>query len=246
MEKMIEEAKARGVAAIAFTDHCDWDYLDIKGYWYLRQIKLKSYVKALDEVAKGASGIRVAKGIELGFSDSATKKYLKEMPFSEFDYIINSAHTAGGEDVYFKSFFKNRDMKEAYALYLTQVEKSLDAPYPYHGISHIGYVAKNAPYGTPLLYEDFPETIDRILKKIIDKDKSLEINSNIKTDDFMPNISILRRYRELGGTNIIFGSDAHVKERIGENYQRATELVRSLGFTHWTVYFGGLPERAEF
>lgn len=242
-EDIVSAAKEKGITHMAITDHCDWDYLDIKGYWFLKQIKLKKYLAMLDEISK-YEGISVAKGIELGFSGSAARKYIKEMPFERFDYIVNSAHTACGEDVYFEKFFKDKDRKTAYTMYLGQVEKSVDAPYPYNTVAHIGYVAKNAPYPSPaLLYDDFPEEIDRILKKIIDKDKTLEVNSNLKRGGFMPDDTILRRYRQLGGDNIIFGSDAHKLCRLGEKYDEALRTVKDIGFTHWTVYCERLPER---
>lgn len=236
LNTIIETAAAKGFTHIAVTDHCDWDYLFLKGYWYERQIKLKKYLKTLKAIAAD-SPISVAVGIELGYHALATKKYLSEMPFDELDYVINSAHSADGDDAYFPSFFRKKERDYAYKLYLDAVEESLEAPYPYCTISHIGYVAKNAPYENPVfLYSDHAEQLDRILKRIIELDKTLEINSNIKVQNFMPHESIVERYVELGGKKVIFGSDAHRTPRIGEGYKEAETLVKSLGISEWAIY----------
>ena len=74
------------------------------------------------------------------------------------------------------------------------------------------------------------------MKKIVEKGKTIEINSNVKTGDFMPTAEIVARYRELGGENITFSSDAHITTRVGEMYDVAKEMAKSAGFRYWTVY----------
>ena len=51
-----------------------------------------------------------------------------------------------------------------------------------------------------------------------------------------PHPDILRRYRELGGTLVTMGSDAHKPFALGFAFDTAKDLLKSCGFTH-TVYF---------
>lgn len=234
---MVDRAKKLGIKYLAITNHCDWDYLKIEGYEHFQQIDLYAYLKEIEKQLLAAEGIELAIGLELGFHSLATETYLKRIPFERFDYIINSVHSIENHDVYFLAYFVGKERQEAYLKYLKGVYESISAPYPYSTIGHIGYIAKNSIYeNKSLLYSDFTDILDMILKAIIEKDKTVELNSNIRTDICMPNISILKRYKELGGDNITYGSDAHKLKRLGEGYNEVKELAQSLGYKYWTVY----------
>jgi len=55
----------------------------------------------------------------------------------------------------------------------------------------------------------------------------------------LPAEPILRRYYELGGRKISFGSDAHLTERIGDKREEVMEMLKKIGFTYVTVPFRG-------
>lgn len=223
----------------AVTDHCDLDYNYIPEYFFMKRLKPSKYMAAVSEFAEQYPFL--AMGIELGYSTDSANDYLA-LPLEKFDYILNSTHTVGNKDCYFQPYFKDSDKKDAYTRYLDAVRESLEAPYLYHAVSHIGYVAKNAPYPDPAFrYSDYPEVLDDILKRIIALDKCLELNTHTKGRGFMPDPETLKRYTTLGGNKISYASDAHITTRIGENYGAACELVKGLGIEHWTVYRSGLP-----
>lgn len=120
--------------------------------------------------------------------------------------VINSVHCVDGYDVYFKMAFLFKTKKRVYRRYLETILESLDAPYKYDIVAHIGYIAHGAPYRDKLLrYKDFPNEIDAILKGIISRDKALEINFH---HEMAPQRDIIERYYELGGRKISYGSDA--------------------------------------
>ena len=57
-----------------------------------------------------------------------------------------AVHACDGNDCYFADYFRGKDKAYAYRSYLEAVRKSLDAPYGYDIVGHIGYVSRNAPY----------------------------------------------------------------------------------------------------
>lgn len=235
LNEMVTKAARLGVEYYAITDHCDMDYNYIPEYFLIKRIDLDKYIKTVTKIKEKYPF--VALGLECGYSGQAIGDYLSKVPFEKFDYILNSTHTVGGRDCYFAPFFKDRTKKNCYERYLKTIRESLEVPYPYNGVSHIGYVSKNAPFEDKALhYEDFSDIIDDILKRIIELDKCLELNSHTKGHGFMPDADIVKRYRELGGENIAFASDAHITTRICENYQAGKELALSAGFKYWTVY----------
>ncbi|MGI6137334.1 MAG: hypothetical protein ACOYEE_05960, partial [Christensenellales bacterium] len=95
---------------------------------------------------------------------------------------------------------------------------------------------------------EYQEKIDILLKKIIEKDKTIEINTHIRdnTLQFLPEIPILQRYYDLGGRKIVFSSDAHRLEEVGSRYDLVLEEMKKIGFTHWTVYKKQQPFEVPF
>ena len=231
---MAEKGKELDLKYMAFTDHCDRDYAKLYKYIDVRQLDAEKYLAAVTEMKNKYPFLAV--GIELGYSPLAETDY-KRLPLEKFDYVINSVHTVNGLDCYNEEFFDGKSKEEAYGKYLKCVSDSVDASYSFDTISHLGFVRKNAPYeNTGMPMDVFGDRIDEILKKIVEKGKTLELNSNVKTHDFMPTAEILARYGELGGENICFSSDAHLTTRVGEMYKDAAELAKKLGFRYWTVY----------
>ena len=239
-DKIIEiarQAKDRGIGFLCTTDHLDLD-LKYGGHaavpW--RHINLDEY-KAEWESAKAElgenSGLELRFGIEAGWSKRA-EKHLKELlPKYDFDQVINSVHFVLKWDVYFPQAFWFKSKKLVYSTYLKNVLESLDAPYEYDVVAHFGYVTRSAPYKDKSLnYNDYPELFDKILLKVIDKGKALEINTH--TTQY-PTDEILRRYYELGGRKISFGSDSHRNE-LAKNYESTCKYLKEIGFTHFSVF----------
>ena len=45
----------------------------------------------------------------------------------------------------------------------------------------------------------------------------------------------MRRYYQLGGRKISFGSDAHGPDRIAEKWDEVVAMLKNIGFTYITV-----------
>ena len=137
------------------------------------------------------------------------------------------------------------DRRQAYLEYLRCVRESLDAPYRWDAVGHLGYIGRPSPFERKtLVYSDFPEELDDILTVIIRKGKILEANSSVggcaaEGTLCLPDISIFRRYYELGGRKINFGSDSHRSERTGYNYDIVTDALKNIGFDKWTLVKNG-------
>ena len=102
-------------------------------------------------------------------------------------------------------------------------------------VGHLDYITRYLPSGYAFYhYEKYVELIDEILKIILERNIILEINtSGYKNGGIMPNpcFEIIKRFRELGGENIIFGSDAHDISRVAADFDRAAMLAKKAGFS---------------
>lgn len=243
--KMIERAIELGMEYLAITDHYDGELTLLPEFAYIPQIDLKKHFKqlrALKEKFKGK--IDVGVGIECGYMKEANDLYLNTLKDQDIDITINSVHTVEYEDCYMKSYFDKRTKFEAYDAYLKAVRESLDCPYHYDSVGHIGYVVRKSVYpDKTLYYKDHADLIDDILRTMITKGKALEINSQSKGTglDFLPSKEIVERYKELGGELLTFGSDAHMIERIGDKYSLAAEYLKSIGFRYVFKYLSRKP-----
>ena len=251
---MLARARELGVQYYGIAEHFDYDYLadgvlaegksppttDAQAYFAAARRLQAAY----------APGMRVLAGGEFGYTSNpaAHAKYADVIARYRPDFIVNSVHTVCGRDAWYAEYFAGKTKEEAYRAYLSKVRESLDAPYPYDIVAHIGYAARNAPYAdNALRYADFAALLDDILSGIIERNKILEVNSSARgAGDFLPGRDILERYFALGGKKISFASDAHRADRILAGREKAVRALREIGFSCFTVPDCGRHIRAPF
>ncbi len=250
LRNMLEKAVSLGLRYYGTSEHFDYDYWKrglLIGGKQVRQIDADAYFARARRLQREyADKIRYLAGCEFAYENSsaAQELYLKTADKFKPDYIINSVHVCLGNDCYFPEFFAGKSKEYAYNAYLYRVLESLDAPYPYDVVGHIGYCSRNAVYkDAKLRYAEYADVLDKILIKIIEKNKILEVNTSSKTagSDFLPDTDILERYFSLGGRKVLFGSDAHDAFRIADKREQVSAALSKIGFTRLTV-----PVRGEF
>ena len=180
-------------------------------------------------------------GIELGLQPHLgdfLRSYFAS--HTDYDFVIGSNHLCGGTDPYYPDFLKSRTQEEALALYLEDTLLNIRAFPAIDSCGHLDYVARYLPERDNFYtYRAFAGLIDPILSELICRGIALEVNTAPLTKGlpyFNPLPEILSRYREMGGELITIGSDAHVPERIAGRFKDTAQILRSLGFDHYTVY----------
>ena len=99
-------------------------------------------------------------------------------------------------------------------------------------MGHLGYPARYAPKNErDFSFEKYSCELTDILKEIIANGKFLEINSSTKSEKpFMPSEDILKKYANIGGKFVTFGSDAHSVERYCQNSPEVEKIIDKYGF----------------
>ena len=88
------------------------------------------------------------------------------------------------------------------------------------------------------------ERIDAIFQALIGKGKALELNTSglrQKIGRTLPDLPLLRRYRELGGRLVTLGSDAHRTEDLAKGIDGGMELLKEAGFGEFALYVKRQP-----
>lgn len=231
-ENYIRKAIERGNERIGFVQHYDYDCFLTGEKTPL--CDLDAYKNEIDRL-KNVYGekIKIFFGIEFGYDDHAENRYAELADKYKFDYVINSVHLVGGKDCYLKECWENRSADDVYKEYLEKVYKSVNANYPWQIVGHLGYPARYAPKNErEFSFENYSRELTDILKAIIANGKFLEINSSTKSEKpFMPSEDILKKYANIGGKFVTFGSDAHSLDRYCEKIAEVEKIINKYGFT---------------
>lgn len=251
VEKSTLAAADAGLGGVAFTDHCDFfvpamkaeheqlvpETFDVNA----QQAEIDRVQALIDGRIEGERKFRILKGIEIGMHEDCHGEILRTLGENSFDQVIASVHYLDGIDPFYGGYYEGKDWKEAYGHYLETIWKEMTWLKDFDIMGHFDYVVRYAPYSrTSLLYRDFSDILDEMFRYLIQEGKALEINTKsyqeyngrLVTID----TEVLKRYRELGGEIVSFGSDSHDAHRIGHAIMEHALLLKSLGF-RWSAHY---------
>ncbi len=249
LPEMLAAAQKKGMGFFGLSNHVDYDY-DFSAFSKEEKEALvngdeEEFFHAARHLQEDYEGVmNVLIGAEFGYSEDkgVQKRYQEFCEKFAPDYVVNSVHSYGGVDYAHHIF--TQEKKEIYGRYLRQIRSSLDVVYPYDIVAHIEYIVRYVPFAErEITLAEFGAEIDDILSAIVKKGKILEVNSSTKELPriSLPSEAIVKRYYELGGRNVSYGSDAHSIARIGEKREEIVRMLKEIGFTHLTV-----PCRGEY
>ncbi len=248
MEDMILSAIDKGLSEICFTEHMDMDFpllpdlppdpfnLDTDAY----QKELLYYREKYKEK------ITIKFGVEVGMQTQIAKENAAYVDKYNFDFVIASIHLVDKQDPYYPSFWASAPKKEIIRHYFDITLSNLELFDNYDVLGHLDYITRYAPDGDKTYsYDEYSDIIDRILTHLVARDKGLDLNSkNLLSDpsaDPNPCLSVLRRFKELGGQIITFGSDAHAPAPIACGFSQMQNIAKSAGFTHYYTFENRTP-----
>lgn len=240
--KTVNSAIGKGLAGVCFTDHCDFFVPPMKAQHeeYVPEVfDVKARNAEIDKVnAKCPQDFHVFKGIEIGVQKSERDKIAAHLEKYSFDEIIASVHYLDDTDPFWGGYYEGKTWRYAYGHYLeTLYDEMVWLGDRFDIMGHYDYVTRYAPYPEcSILYKDFPDILDSMLRYLAENGKALEINTKTYQDfkgrTPVLDKNILMRYRELGGEIISLGSDSHDADRVGFNFERAAALVSRCGFRY--------------
>ena len=240
--KTVNSAIGKGLAGVCFTDHCDFFVPPMKAKYeeYVPEVfDVEARNAEIDKVnAKCPQDFHVFKGIEIGVQKSERDKIAAHLEKYSFDEIIASVHYLDDTDPFWGGYYEGKTWRYAYGHYLeTLYDEMVWLGDRFDIMGHYDYVTRYAPYPEcSILYKDFPDILDSMLRYLAENGKALEINTKTYQDfkgrTPVLDKNILMRYRELGGEIISLGSDSHDADKVGFNFERTAALVSRCGFRY--------------
>lgn len=222
--KAIERAESLNLG-IVFTEHYDYNLPGDLDFTFDAREYLAAY--------RRYRNYNVKLGVEIGMRESAREANKNFLSQVRFDLIIGSIHVVDDIDIYNAEFYADKDKNTAYRKYFAAMAQEA-AVEEFDVLGHIDYICRAATYDNPEIdYETFKPEIDEVLKIVVERGKFLELNTRrldkkIAVEGLIP---VYKRYRELGGRFITIGSDAHVVEAVGANFDVALKFAQDLDLT---------------
>lgn len=240
---MCESAARLGFYAVTITDHCECNSYQTDGYD-------KSVRQSCYESRKAAAAfqgrLHVYSGVELGQPVQNPKAADDALSCFRYDFVLASLHNIKGKKDFYELDYSEENIDSLLGGYFDELEEMIEWG-RFDSLAHLTYpwryiVGEN---GIPIQTSKYLDRIDGILKNLIRNQIALEVNTSgfrQKLGVSMPDYPVIRRYREMGGSLITLGSDAHRWADVGAGIEKGLELLRRAGFHHYTVFSGRKPQ----
>lgn len=244
VRSQLDRAIALGMKEVCVTDHQDYDSRLPDNIFVM---DLDHYYASMREYQQEYAGrLRMNIGLELGLLIHEKEELSRQAAAHPYDFIIGSSHFVDGIDVYYPEFYEGRSERESYDHYFDVTLKRVRELDYFDVLGHLDFVVRYGPNRNQhYSYEAYKEQIDPILKCLIEKGKGLECNTGglkYGLGHTNPPADVFKRYRELGGEIVTVGSDAHVPEYVGYEFERVQEMLKGCGFKYYAVFHERKPE----
>jgi len=243
VDEMCRAAIDRGLYALAVTDHCEAPFIrfgdDCEFGSFDEQIP-KSFADATAAREKYAGKLKVLRGMELGEPMHDPDQTARALSYGDFDFILASVHGMRNMLDFYYMNYTGIDVDRLLAQYFDELAETAAFAH-FDSLSHLTYPLRYIVEGTgktPDL-EKHSEAIDTIFKILIENQKALEINvsglfKEMKTT--LPDETLVRRFKELGGQYITIGTDAHSADMVGMGIEEGIRVAKRAGFSQYTIY----------
>ena len=242
IEDYIKAAIDRGLSYIGIADHSPYFYSEVDQLHpgvAMAKSEFPNYIIEISQLKqKYQDKIHVLLGIESDYFPEHEELYRKIYNQYPFDYIIGSTHHVNGKNIFERGRWDGLNdqqqvaEKERYYKLIQQSAKSGIFQVLGHIDAMKGFYPEFSNIPTPI--------IDETLKVIAESGTAIEVNTSGDEKDcggWYPSNEILERACHYG-VDITFGSDAHVPERIGDDFEQVQQKLKEIGFREMVYYVG--------
>jgi len=236
---MCERAVELGLSGLSITDHMEANEYEEFGYRARVQQSIFDIQKAQSLLG---DRVLISCGLELGQALQNPAAAKEVLGLCDYDFVIGSLHAlAGMKDFYYLDYndpkIVIRDLVNDYYSQCIDLARWGHFDVLGHLTYPIRYIWGRARIPVDLgLYSD---AIDELMRTLISNGRGIEVNTSGLRQGLgttLPDLPLVRRYRQLGGEIITIGSDAHCAEDLGTGIEYAMDLLKEAGFRHFTFY----------
>lgn len=215
---------------IILTEHTDLNYPILDEF----RCDINNYLSTYEKYKSDS----VLLGIELGLAPDIYDGNNEITTNFKFDYVIGSIHSINNMDIYNSYRYLNYTKKEFFQNYLDNMLECSKLYNNFDALGHIDYLCRYAPFdNNELLVSDYQNTLAEIMKTLISNGKVLELNTKrLNSKEAQLSLfDLYSLYKDLGGSYVTLGSDAHKSSDIFRNFNLAQEIISEIGLKG--IYF---------
>jgi histidinol-phosphatase (PHP family) len=245
MADQCQAAIAAGIRQIAFTEHEENNPREYMPYSFDHPAYLREVAACR---ARFGQALTIRAGIEISEPHchvAATERVLGRYPW---DFVLGSLHwldenTNSGSREFFVRFGDWRESFRAYFREMLIMAQRGD----FDILAHLDYPARYAGSYCDGAYDirEYETEIRAVLDALIARGKGIEINTAAlrkRLPAANPPQVVVNWYREMGGTILTVGSDAHRAHDVGAGIATALQMAHTAGFTHIAIYEQRQPQ----
>lgn len=236
LDAMCQRAIELGLQEIAFTEHADFEHLDI----CYRYFEPATYFQAI-EAARQRYGdcLTIRAGVEVGEPHRYPDETAELLDAYPFDFVLGSLHWVDGHLSFRQGFFDGRPAEVALRSYFEELAHMCEVG-DFDVLAHLDlpkrHIARNNGTFDPEPYEDL---IRAALRSLIERGKGIEVNCSglrYPMREPLPGLTVVQWYRELDGEILTVGTDAHSTSHLGPGIEHGLDIAREAGFQTVTLF----------
>ncbi len=230
-EKYLVLSLERGIEYLGFSDHIDLDPVD-KDYGYYKYDEAFSSYKELND--SFGDKLHFLFAAEVTYQPGLEESIGNAINGHPYDYVIGSVHRLQGFTISGLKgigYFEGKDEFTAYNKYFEEVLKMAQTDF-FQIVGHLDVIKRyGATFYGAFDASKYSRIIQKILLTTVEKNMVIEINSSgfrQGVGEQYPSKKILEMYRDIGGREIIIGSDAHTVNNFGAYLDEAVKNALSV------------------
>lgn len=231
-----EAAIQRGIKEIAFTDHIEHEPADMSYQFF-------DYAAYMEDIGRAreryGDRLVILSGAEVDFNTRIADDVETFLQSHAFDFVIGSVHYGDLGEIIFPEYFADRSIDNVMFPYVEQIHAAVETGW-FDTIGHIDLPKRYAPSSAgPYVPSRYAIALQEVFRSLIDHGLTFEINtSGLRQGpkSSMPGPQIVALYTELGGKAVTIGSDSHVPDTIGADFDRTLSMLRLLGITELSTF----------
>jgi histidinol-phosphatase (PHP family) len=232
MEEIVLRSIELGLDEICFTDHVDYDVknhiVDKQEVDYPEFFREYYRLKSLYE-----HKINIKIGLEFGVQIHTIPRYVEDMKKYDVDFVLLSCHQIENKELWLNQYQEGKTQVEYNRGYYEYLYQLVDLFDDFSVLGHLDVIKRYDPQGI-LDDEHVMDIVEKILKRVIEKGKGIEVNTSsyrYNLPDLTPSTRILKKYYELGGRILTIGSDTHRIDQLKDHFEEIIIQLKEIGFT---------------
>jgi histidinol-phosphatase (PHP family) len=234
MKEYVERAVELGLPEIGFADHIPMYWLEEKERdpeIAMSFEELPGYVAEVEKLRAAYPGISIKLGIEADYIPGCEDELKRILDAHPFDYVLGSVHFIDGwgfDNPAYIDRYRHCDIDVLYRRYFQLLQQAAGSGL-FNVMAHPDLVKKfgyRPRAGLEKLYEE-------TARVFAETGVCVEINTaglRAPVEEIYPSFGFLQVCRNYG-VPVTTGSDAHVPEQVGYQFDKALELITKLGYT---------------